>query len=93
MHNIIFSIPSNTMIGSVSTLRACVPAASRSVRASAQATPTEGKRAPGPLERGGTLKGEKAAGKDAAAATLAKEMAAAQGTFMSIQDGKFVDDR
>jgi hypothetical protein len=46
-------------------------------RAAAETTTT--KRAPGPLERGGTLEGDKAAGKDAGAAaraTTAKEEAA-----------------
>lgn len=49
----------------------------------------------GPLERGGTLSGDAAAGKDAsdkARAMMAGETKAG-GTYMQIQDGKFVDDR
>eukprot|EP00877_Chromochloris_zofingiensis_P014324 jgi/Chrzof1/9145/Cz03g37170.t1 len=51
-------------------------------------------RKPAPLERGGTLSGTAAAGKDAG--TKAKQMVAGSvqsGTFLQIQDGRFVDDR
>jgi hypothetical protein len=55
----------------------------------------QGERKLSPLERGGTLSGAQAAGKDAG--DRAKQMlsgeAAAKGTFLSIQDGRFVDDR
>lgn len=46
-----------------------------------------------PLERGGTLSGEKAAGKDASAATLEAMKSDSAVTRMAIIDGKFVDDR
>mmetsp|Transcript_40166 Transcript_40166/g.101625 ORF Transcript_40166/g.101625 Transcript_40166/m.101625 type:complete len:243 (-) Transcript_40166:436-1164(-) len=62
----------------------------RSVRASAQAEAKPAKRV-SPLEKGGTLKGEAALGKDAAAAT--KATTKASGTFLSLRDGRFVDDR
>ena len=55
----------------------------------------QGERKLSPLQRGGTLSGAEAAGKDAgdrAKQMLSGETAAA-GTFMTIQDGRFVDDR
>eukprot|EP00192_Tetraselmis_astigmatica_P014790 CAMPEP_0117687422 /NCGR_PEP_ID=MMETSP0804-20121206/23127_1 /TAXON_ID=1074897 /ORGANISM="Tetraselmis astigmatica, Strain CCMP880" /LENGTH=166 /DNA_ID=CAMNT_0005499485 /DNA_START=64 /DNA_END=564 /DNA_ORIENTATION=+ len=44
-----------------------------------------------PLEKGGTLKGEAALGKDAAVAT--KATTSSDGTFLAMIDGRFVDDR
>lgn len=47
-----------------------------------------------PLQRGGTLSGADAAGKDAGAAAKAAVLGqAASGTFMAIVDGRFKDDR
>lgn len=60
------------------------------VRAAASA---EAERKLSPLEKGGTLSGDKALGKDAASATKAAAVGSASGTFLSIQDGRFVDDR
>jgi len=45
-----------------------------------------------PLQKGGTLSGAQAFGKDASAAVKAAA-AGVSGTFMQIEDGKFVDDR
>jgi len=45
-----------------------------------------------PLERGGTLKGTDAAGKDAGAAAKAA-LAGAAGNFLQVKDGRFIDDR
>eukprot|EP00193_Tetraselmis_chui_P013238 CAMPEP_0177782694 /NCGR_PEP_ID=MMETSP0491_2-20121128/18654_1 /TAXON_ID=63592 /ORGANISM="Tetraselmis chuii, Strain PLY429" /LENGTH=238 /DNA_ID=CAMNT_0019303111 /DNA_START=90 /DNA_END=806 /DNA_ORIENTATION=+ len=64
--------------------------ARRSIRAAASAEAKPAERL-SPLERGGTLKGEAALGKDAAAAT--KSTTKASGTFLSLRDGRFVDDR
>jgi len=63
------------------------------VRAEDSATVAQKERKAGPLQRGGTLSGADAAGKDAG--EKAKQMAGAVGaaTVMSIVDGKFRDDR
>lgn len=61
------------------------------VRAEAKAAKKE--RAPSPLERGGTLSGEQAAGKDASAATKAAMEGTVGGTRLALIDGRFVDDR
>ncbi|KIY96817.1 hypothetical protein MNEG_11147 [Monoraphidium neglectum] len=63
------------------------------VKADAE-TATKGGRKLGPLERGGTLSGADAAGKDAG--ERAKQMMAGEakaGEFLQIRDGRFVDDR
>ncbi|KAI8467433.1 MAG: low molecular mass early light-induced protein [Monoraphidium minutum] len=55
---------------------------------------TASKRKPGPLERGGTLSGADAAGKDAG--DRAKQMMAGEAkesALLQIRDGRFVDDR
>jgi hypothetical protein len=64
--------------------------AARAVRVKAAAE-AEAKDRLSPLEKGGTLKGAAALGKDAAAA--AKAVTKANGTYLSIKDGRFVDDR
>ena len=72
---------------------AVAPVSARpSVAVRAQATDAPARKL-SPLERGGTLKGEKAAGKDAAAATLSQMKGGENGTFMAVVDGKFTDDR
>jgi len=78
------------------SMRLAAPVARRSVVTRAQATdaPATAGRKAGPLQRGGTLDGEQAAGKDAAPTTLAA-MKGEEGlqNRMAIVDGKFVDDR
>ena len=75
------------------SLRVTSTRAVRAVRvnAVAEATETTEKRV-SPLEKGGTLKGSAALGKDASAA-VAKSTSKANGTFLSMRDGRFVDDR
>ncbi|GBF97569.1 hypothetical protein Rsub_10170 [Raphidocelis subcapitata] len=64
------------------------------VKADAE-TATKGERKPSPLERGGTLSGAAAAGKDAG--DRAKQMLSGGevvgGSYLQIKDGRFVDDR
>uniref|UniRef100_A0A061R9N3 Low molecular mass early light-induced protein n=1 Tax=Tetraselmis sp. GSL018 TaxID=582737 RepID=A0A061R9N3_9CHLO len=68
------------------------PARLSFVRAVAQAeAETPEKKRLSPLEKGGTLKGDAALGKDAAASRKATQTSS--GTFLSLQDGRFVDDR
>ncbi len=56
--------------------------------------PQGGERKLSPLERGGTLSGAAAAGKDAgAAAKVAVTGETAAATLLQIKDGRFVDDR
>jgi hypothetical protein len=51
-------------------------------------------RKPSPLEKGGTLSGAAAAGKDAGSKAAAMAAgAAATGTYLQLKDGRFVDDR
>ncbi|KXZ44646.1 hypothetical protein GPECTOR_64g140 [Gonium pectorale] len=64
------------------------------VRATAEAVVEKKERRLGPLERGGTLSGAEAAGKDAGEKARAKAAGAApSGTFLQIVDGRFRDDR
>jgi len=72
------------------SLRVTSARAIRAVRVNAVAE-AETKERLSPLEKGGTLKGSAALGKDAAAAT--KSTTKANGTFLSMKDGRFVDDR
>lgn len=50
-------------------------------------------RKPSPLERGGTLSGADAAGKDAGTAAVSKVKGASSGTFLQIVGDDFADDR
>lgn len=62
------------------------------VRAEVEAATKE--RKPSPLEKGGTLTGAGAAGKDAGAKAAAMAAGSAiSGTYLQLQDGRFVDDR
>jgi len=70
-------------------LRSCRSAGRASVRARAVA---EAEPRLSPLQKGGTLKGDAALGKDASSSTKASS-GLANGTFLSMKDGRFVDDR
>lgn len=68
--------------------------ASRSSRTVTRATAEVKDRKPSPLEKGGTLSGDLAAGKDASAAAKSAVIAdAAAGNRLQIVEGRFVDDR
>jgi len=62
--------------------------------AAAPAAAATKERKPSPLERGGTLSGAAAAGKDAGAKAAAMVGGpSAEGTFLQLKDGRFIDDR
>jgi len=61
--------------------------------AEVEATAAEVKRKLGPLQSGGTLSGAEAAGKDASQSASKLMGKTVKGNFLSIVDGKFLDDR
>lgn len=80
-----------SMCGTAVPMRTSLMSAKRATRAVRAAAQAEAKPRLSPLEKGGTLTGDAALGKDASAVT--KASAKASGTFCSMKDGRFVDDR
>jgi len=74
----------------VAAQRCAVPRTLRVVVRAEEAATKERKLSP--LEKGGTLKGADAAGKDAGAAAKAALLSSG-GTYLQVKDGRFIDDR